>query len=114
MKIYNKSKTVFEQELPLPFIRSWVLLEDAINEVTTEQKKNFSSANNKSYNKMKNQSKKQRDQFAEKIDEFRKNPHWSTEEKSESEEEKSEDKGEESDEWGAGKSSSSSSEDIDW
>ena len=72
-KQIEKSKKVIEKEgVPLFYIRICFVLENLLNSLTAEEKKNLKSANNKAYNTLKHRVKKNNKQYETQIANFAK------------------------------------------
>jgi len=87
-KQMEKSKKVIEKEgVPIFYIRICYVLDNFVKNITSEQKKAFKPANNKAYNALKQNLRKNNKAYEAKLEEFGKNPIYSDEEADEEEEE---------------------------
>ena len=72
-KQVEKAKKVIEKEgVPLFYIRICWVLENMLNNVSSEEKKNLKSANNKAYNTLKHKVKKNNKQYETQLENFSK------------------------------------------
>ena len=69
----EKAKKVIDKEgVPLFYIRICWVLENMLNKLSAEEKKNLKSANNKAYNTLKHKVKKNNKQYEAQIADFEK------------------------------------------
>lgn len=72
-KLLEKSKKIIEKEgLPRFYIRICFMLENLTNNLSAEEKKKFSASNNKSFNILKQQIKKNNKNYTKEIEDFKK------------------------------------------